>query len=359
LYSKIKDFYYIWTTNKTKEWKNFTLVPLKRLGRHHVNYDTQAFYQLLAACKLVPKVYNPKTARDVNVHKDVFQHNVQWSDFLNLPKNKEYSGSFSTDGVTCCLHMSRTKRTEPTAVNSRQISPADTYIGIDPGLRLFLGGVRVEGGNPYAKANITNIKYKSSKYHHESGKASRSVKLKKWTKEQNEIEKTRPATQTWREYIVFALRHMNRLQSLFLPKKVTRLKFDAHIRRDKTIAKIIREEFIKDAPGRVVVFFGDAKAAPNSPMKGYIRSPHTKFIQQLKRHHQIHFVGIDEYNTTKVCSSCLSKAQHTISKSPHRFSSCKECKIVWNRDVNAGLNILYIGYQQKICDNKQYSIRCA
>ena len=251
--------------------------------------------------------------------------------------------------------MTRTKRI---ALTAGPISPDDTYIGIDPGLRLFLGGVRVVDGDPFIKENITHIKYKSSRYHFESGKASRKFKLKKWTKEQIEIERTRPATQTWKEYIIFVLKHMERLQSLFLPKKITRLKFDVYIRRETTIAKIIREEFIKDARGRVVVFFGDTKTASNSPMKGYVRSPHTRFIQQLKRHHQIQFVGIDEYNTTKVCSSCLTKAQHTISKSPHRFSSCKECKIVWNRDVNAGLNILYIGYQKKICNNIQYTIRC-
>ena len=362
LYSRLRDFYIIWTTNDSKDWKNFKLVPTFKLGRRHINYDTFAFYQLLCSCKLVPKTMNAKNTKMINSTASQFQVNVNWNEYLNLPKNKEYSGSFSTDGVTCCIHLKRPKRINSLddKINKEQIVlPTDTYIGIDPGLRLFLGGVRVIGGNPYTKENITHIKYKSSRYHFECGKSSRAVKLEKWTFKQNNIEKSRPGKQTWREFISFALKHMEELQLVFLHKKIARLKFDGYIRREKTIAKIIRDEFVKDATGKVVVFFGNGKTSNNSPMKGYIRSPHTKFIQQLKRHHQIQFVDVDEYNTTKVCSSCLSKDHHTISKSPHRFSSCKECKIVWNRDVNAGLNILYIGYQLFVEKNHTYSIRCA
>ncbi|CAO1399169.1 unnamed protein product [Diamesa tonsa] len=60
-------------------------------------------------------------------------------------------------------------------------------------------GVRVNGGgDPYNKENISHIKYKSLKYHHDCGNASRKQTLKKWTKRQASIEKTRPATQEWR-----------------------------------------------------------------------------------------------------------------------------------------------------------------
>ncbi|CAO1438378.1 unnamed protein product [Diamesa hyperborea] len=237
LYSRLRDFYFIWTLNYTNGWKNFKLVPTYKLGRRHINYDTSAFYQLLCSCSLVPKVLNPKKTKMINSSASHFQANVKWDDYLHIPKNKEYSGSFSTDGVTCCMHLKRTKRKELPVNEEKIVRPADTYIGIDPGLRLFLGGVRVVGGNPYVKDNITHIKYKSSRYHFECGFASRKVKLKKWTKEQQIIEKDRPVEQTWKEYIIYALKYMNQLQTLFLPKKIARLKFDAYIRRNKTIAK--------------------------------------------------------------------------------------------------------------------------
>lgn len=51
LYSRIRDFYDIWTINHECQWKYFKLVPIFRLGRLHINYDTFAFYQLLSSCK--------------------------------------------------------------------------------------------------------------------------------------------------------------------------------------------------------------------------------------------------------------------------------------------------------------------
>ena len=52
-----------------------------------------------------------------------------------------------------------------------------------------------------------------------------------------------------------------------------------------------------------------------------------------------------------------TKDEHLVSKSPHRFSFCKKCKIVWNRDVNAGLNILKIGYQHFAVGDLNYTLR--
>jgi hypothetical protein len=81
-----------------------------------------------------------------------------------------------------------------------------------------------------------HIKYKSARYHFESGKASRGKKLKKWTKVQLNIEKTRPAKQSWCEYVLFQLQHMMEIQDVYMQEKITRLRFDKFIKRDKTIA---------------------------------------------------------------------------------------------------------------------------
>ncbi|CAO1376712.1 unnamed protein product [Diamesa hyperborea] len=360
LYKSLNDFYFIWSTNKINKWKNFRLTPLFRLGRLHFSYDTVALYQLLCSIEECPKTESPKTGRMINMTAIQFQSSVVYSDYFNLKKNKKYSGSFSTDGVSVSVRYLREQKepAPPTTLNLEALKDCkdQVWVGIDPGMRLFLGGVRAVG-DPYIKENVSTIKYKSAKYYHEFGSSSRKKKLESWTKRQAEIEKTRPAEQTWDEYIKFSLKHMTELQQLYLKRKVCRLRFDNYIRRAETISKVIKDKIVQESVKKVVVCFGDSKQASNSPMKGYIKSPHTKFIKMLKLHPKVIFIPINEYNTTKVCSTCLKKDKHIVSKSPHRFSCCNQCKIVWNRDVNAGMNILKIGYKRLVEGDTNYSIR--
>jgi transposase len=368
--------------NEINGWKNFKLIPLFKLGRHHLNYDSYAFWQLLCSLEICPLILNKSETKMNKQSAAQFRTFVDWNTYLNFTarqKKHEYGCSFKTDGVACSITFLREKKAKPKNKNEWelkkgkwvlkkkaigtekpiQIQPdeSQTYIGIDPGNRLFLGGVRAIGGDPYQKQNVEHIKYSSRKYHYECGKYGRKLYLEMWTQIQKEIEKGRPAKQSWFEYILFQLKYMVRLQKVYLQAKVTRLNFDHYIRRSKTISKIIKDVFIKDEKKKVVLFYGDASQPANSPMKGYTRVPHKKMIEKLKQHPQIIFTSIPEYNTTKVCSSCLTKNQHVVSSSPHRFSFCKKCKIVWNRDVNAGLNMLYIGFQRYICNNAEYSIR--
>lgn len=58
--SFVCDFFRIQQLNDMKEWKNFTLVPLYKAGRKHIQYDRRAFHSLLCALKIVPKKLNEK-----------------------------------------------------------------------------------------------------------------------------------------------------------------------------------------------------------------------------------------------------------------------------------------------------------
>jgi transposase len=62
----------------------------------------------------------------------------------------------------------------------------------------------------------------------------------------------------------------------------------------------------------------------------------------MKNNPKIHVINTDEYRSTVLCSNCYTKMD--ISKSPHRFASCPHCKKVWNRDINAAVNILNSGF---------------
>ena len=105
------------------------------------------------------------------------------------------------------------------------------------------------------------------------------------------------------------------------------------------------------------VFLGNTKQTSNSPMKGYVKSPHSYLRHSLMIHPKVTLIEIDEDYTTKTCAICSTKEPLKNVKIPdelkgfrvyrgkdkHRWSYCRECGIVWNRDINAGLNILRRG----------------
>lgn len=329
----LKDFYMIWKFNDDNGFKNFILIPTFRAGRLHINYGKDAFFNLLSSIKILPKGLQRK---DLVV-----------SEYLTLPrKNLEFAGSFCTDGVSCSVRFFRKEK-----VIHHSDLRSETYIGIDPGMRLFLGGVSSTG------YTHENIKYTSKQWYHETKRHERKIKLNRFTMGiDKKIESQRPGHQTWREKIAFKLRHLFIKQALYMQRRVARLKFDEYTCKQRAMAKLINEKIVKNHKS-VTVFFGDATQSSNSPIKGYIRNPHSLLRRALQNHKSIKVQPIDEYNTTKYCSSCMSDDQHSVSKSPHRFSSCSRCKIVWNRDVNAGNNILLMGYYNFIC-KFYYSLRC-
>lgn len=60
---------------------------------------------------------------------------------------------------------------------------------------------------------------------------------------------------------------------------------------------------------------------------------------------------VDEHCTTKMCSIC--NKENIVGKKKTRKVYCPNCKMSWNRDVNAGRNILHIGLiLRKIMDKK-------
>lgn len=116
-----------------------------------------------------------------------------------------------------------------------------------------------------------------------------------------------------------------------------------------------------------LVFVGDANIAANSPVKGYVRTPIRRFVKILSIYADV--VKVREWGTTKNCHKCHSRV--VVSKSPHRFVQCPQCKKVililvgqktidsfidhssicfyfffrqvWNRDTHAAQNICDLG----------------
>ncbi|MGL5961115.1 MAG: zinc ribbon domain-containing protein [Cetobacterium sp.] len=340
--SFVCDFFKIQQLNDMKEWKNFTLVPLYKAGRKHIQYDRRAFHALLCALKIVPKKLNEK-GRMVQVTDREFD----WNEFINvrqLPK-ANFHGSFTTDGVSVCVKYNRVFK--PKHPSKEIINNFNCEIGMDPGLKLFITAVKKYPQSGYHE----NVKISNATYQYENGSHSRKNKRLKWTKKQDElIEKDRNGVVSsmsptkYKEFVRFELKWMKKKQLMYNQKKIARLKFDEYVRKHKTVSNYVN--LLVGKAKKVGVYYGDASIAANSPIKGYVRIPGKLLKEKLKLHPRITVIMVDEFRSSKLCSLCYQEVQ--IPKSPHRFVSCQSCKKVFNRDINAANNMLTLGRLEEL-----------
>lgn len=203
------------------------------------------------------------------------------------------------------------------------------------------------------------IKYKSKLFYKECGHFDRTNKRIRFTKNiEEKKQKDRIDLETdladlkysnwfrwWTQmYIVHPLKWFSKKIHVYHKTKVTRLKFDAFIKRRKTLNKVINEKLVKKEK-KVNVYIGDATQPGNCGIKGYIRYPGKEFGKALENHPKVNVIKINERMTTKKCASCLETTLD-VSKSPHRYTFCSKCHILWNRDINAALNILKLGFHK-------------
>ncbi len=92
---------------------------------------------------------------------------------------------------------------------------------------------------------------------------------------------------------------------------------------------------------RTVVFFGAAKFATSS--RGHMASPRALILRALSRFPGVAVILVDEFRTSKICSKCRTLMDGPSPFDSWRLKTCPHCRIVWNRDVNAARNMLYIG----------------
>jgi Putative transposase DNA-binding domain len=140
------------------------------------------------------------------------------------------------------------------------------------------------------------------------------------------------------EYTKWRLKWLLYLQQMYCKKKVVQLKMEAYMRIEKTLHKYKLKLVPKNE--KTLIVWGDATIASNSPVKGYVRTPKNKLLELLKNSKNCKVIMQDEFRTTKLCCKCYEPLN--ISTDKHRYAVCPNCRTVFNRDVNAGANILHL-----------------
>lgn len=133
-----------------------------------------------------------------------------------------------------------------------------------------------------------------------------------------------------------------RKQTVYEVKQMARLRFRKFIGVEKAATRIATKLVGKQHD--VLVFVGSFRLNPNSPIKGYQRTPFRLLLSKLRLFADV--MLIDEFRTTKLCSICHEPT--FISRNKHRYLVClnQQCGMCWNRDVNAGNNMVYKGVSE-------------
>lgn len=332
-WSSMKLFYNLQRYNERNNLKNFALIPIFKHGLKHIRYDSTGLYYMLCNLKLFKG--SIKT----------FERDTEWRKYFKFPetRTKQFNYSLQTDGVAVSFSMKKPKIENQITVKRKKLQKNETEsignlekirntnydhrYGLDPGMRLMYGGVK----------DGEKVKLKNSTYQHMSGLYSRKLKLQKYTKHFKTQES--PFSENFESYTKYRLSIFLTKQQIFSQRKVVRLNLQKFICIEKAIQKIAKT-LIPDTSHKTLMCIGSTEIAGNSPIKGYIRTPHRKLVAAL-RTRKADILFVNEFRTTKLCGNCHE--ENITSKSPHRYQFCPNCRTCWNRDVNAGANILYLG----------------
>lgn len=345
----VYDFFKIQQLNESNEWKNFTLVPLYKAGRKHIQYDKESFLGLLGAIGKRPQKPSEKTGKPVNIEcKD----GIEWNDYLKLKKNRKFHGSFTTDGISICVKYDKKEKNHDDVPRKKPKREFDLEIGMDPGLRVFIAAVKQTPDGVYE-----NVKISSATYQYDNGAHDRKRKRLKWTatidkeieqaRQKSELPISATSTSNYDGFVKFHLEWMKKKQEIYNQRKISRLKIDEFKNKHRTLDRYINKHLVGDNKN-VAVYFGDSSIASNSPMKGYVRVPGKLLKHKLAIHPHVTLIMVDEFRTSKLCSFChqeviMYPVKQRGESHPHRFTVCPPCKRVCHRDINAANNMLRLG----------------
>lgn len=239
-------------------------------------------------------------------------------------------------------------------------------MGLDPGCKAMMAGA-VRHGNPEierdsrtkvsTKTQHTPIYVNAKSFRFRVGEYRRRKNLQKYSRgiekrfnnflqkntKYNDVNKKNP-----RKYLILAKFNLKQyeLKQDELERRCFRhLRFNKLIMVQREVDRLtnfIMGDNVREQP--CLVSIGTTQIAPF--IKGHVKTPLKKIENRLRERskqvgeERLKIIDTYEAFTTKICSSC--NEEHIVSKSPKRYAFCKKCHVIWNRDINAGINILNI-----------------
>jgi transposase len=356
----------------TKGVRTFTLLPHKHgFTQSHITICNAGLENTLKYIANELKCANNGVESGLDMKKFEENSDQYWKELFNITKyetkNKKFGYTILTDGKSVVLQMR--KPTQPEIIATEYTEQQyDNFLGIDPGIRSLITSY---------DTNKKVIQITTKEYRHKSKMIYACKKREHWYKrwERYEEWKLIPTIKTsktvvMKEYFKYVFPRMNTFTEFHMEKGFRNLNFTSYCRSKATLAKIC-ERISGGKNIKTLVGFGDY-SQQHGLVKSHPTTPILRLKRELRRYCRV--VDIDEYKTSKTCSSCNKEIElyrnriqrkkkgvlDPIAKlsNIHSVIRCKhnECKLCcMDRDINASKNILglllgqYRGEERPLC----------
>ncbi|XP_043475117.1 uncharacterized protein LOC122506833 [Leptopilina heterotoma] len=299
-------------------------------------------------------------------HENKYKENAnRWTRLFNIShlrineEKMKFSGTIMTDGigVSVIFNLNQPKKQENFSIpknpilNEEKLENFHLLKGLDPGLKFCFGGVEREVNGEFdINSDDRHIKIKSSSFRWLTGQNRRREILQKHVPQnyhqqllEREEFKGKVNNKDPRLIVTttkFLLREFYDTQPILEKRKVARLKWDKYmsVRRE---TNLLANYIIGDENKKQLIVVGQPDIPPW--LKGHVRMSLRAVVKRLieKQHKSknLSVVFVNEHRTTVMCSKCNVR----VKIFRNRTTYCSTCKTRWNRDVNAGRNILHLG----------------
>ena len=361
---------------ETKGVRTFTLLPHKHgFTQSHITICNAGLENTLKYIANELKCANNNIDSGLDVKKFAENSSDYWKELFNITKyetkNKKFGFTILTDGKSVVLQMRKPVKPEKTATQYTE-QQYDNFLGIDPGIRALITSY---------DTNDKVIQESTREYRHKSKMISACKKRENWYKRWEHYEEWKliptiktSKTSVMKEYFKYVFPRLRTFTEFHIEKGFRNLNFTSYCRSKATLAKIcerISGVTKKTKHVKTLVGFGDY-SQQHGLVKSHPTTPILRLKNELRRYCKV--VDIDEYKTSKTCSSCNKEivlyrnriqrkkmgVLEPIAKMTniHSVIRCKhnECKLCcMDRDINASKNILglllnqYRGEERPVC----------
>jgi hypothetical protein len=233
---------------------------------------------------------------------------------------------------------------------------SERIVAVDPGRNPVFSAVvhdphamdSLQDHNPY---NVKHevIQWSKRKFYHEAGYIHRGKQTKLWTSRAPAIvafnahvgtAKT-ASLDVYKAYIQHALANMVTVMKFYSTQRFKRLRWKTYIKRQKAYEKLVAD--LKGGEENTLVVWGDAKFAAAG--RGSPAVPTS--TMRKKTGSRVKCVDQDEFRTSKL-SCCCHTEMIPLEVNGERSWHLRVCKNnacprrVWDRNVSAAINILYL-----------------
>jgi len=360
----------------TKGVRTFTLLPHKHgFTQSHITICNTGLENTLKYIANELKRANNNIDSGLDVKKFAENSSDYWKELFNITKyetkNKKFGYTILTDGKSVVLQMRKPVKPEKTATQYTE-QQYDNFLGIDPGIRALITSY---------DTNDKVIQVSTREYRHKSKMIYACKKREGWYKKWEHYEEWKliPTIKTskssvMKEYFKYVFPRLRTFTEFHIEKGFRNLNFTSYCRSKATLAKIcerISGVTKKTKHVKTLVGFGDY-SQQHGLIKSHPTTPILRLKKELRRYCTV--VNIDEYKTSKTCSSCnkeivlyrnrIQRKKMGVLEPIARMSNihsvirCKhnECKLCcMDRDINASKNILglllnqYKGEERPVC----------